>query len=116
MLFPFAIGSCGASLDPRKPKIRQSSPLPRVYLAAGIMALLHWRKVAPAGERGGMKRRLRPVPVAPNSAFGGFRFPPEIIVLAVHWYLPYGLSYRDVEERLRCGTGVGCAGQVEALC
>ena len=30
----------------------------------------------------------------------GFRFPPEVIVLAVRWYLRYGLSYRDVEELL----------------
>ena len=34
------------------------------------------------------------------SAFVGFRFPPEVIVLAVRWYLRYGLSYRDVEELL----------------
>ena len=45
-------------------------------------------------------RRSRPVPVVPSSAFKGFRFPPEIIVLAVRWYLRYGLSYRDVEELL----------------
>jgi len=36
----------------------------------------------------------------PCSAFKGFRFPPEIIVLAVRWYLRYGLSYRDLEELL----------------
>jgi IS6 family transposase len=36
----------------------------------------------------------------PTSAFKGFRFPPEIIVLAVRWYLRFGLSYRDVEELL----------------
>jgi transposase-like protein len=30
----------------------------------------------------------------------GFRFTPEIIVLAVRLYLRYGLSYRDVEELL----------------
>jgi IS6 family transposase len=35
-----------------------------------------------------------------RSAFQGFRFPPEVIVLAVRWYLRYGLSYRDVEELL----------------
>jgi transposase-like protein len=28
------------------------------------------------------------------------RFPPEVITLAVRWYLRYGLSYRDVEEVL----------------
>ena len=38
--------------------------------------------------------------MVPSSAFKGFRFPPEIIVLAVRWYLRYGLSYRDVEELL----------------
>jgi transposase-like protein len=36
----------------------------------------------------------------PTSAFAGFRFPPEVIVLAVRWYLRFGLSYRDVEELL----------------
>ena len=30
----------------------------------------------------------------------GFRFPPEVIVLAVRWNLRFGLSYRDVEELL----------------
>jgi IS6 family transposase len=36
----------------------------------------------------------------PNSAFAGFRFPPEVILIAVRWYLRYGLSYRDLEELL----------------
>ncbi len=45
-------------------------------------------------------RRSRPIPVVPSSAFAGFRFPPEIIVLAVRSYLRYGLSYRDVEALL----------------
>ena len=36
----------------------------------------------------------------PGSAFAGFRFPAEVIVVAVRWYLRYGLSYRDVEELL----------------
>ncbi len=47
-----------------------------------------------------MPRRSRPASVVPSSAFKGFRFPPEIIVLAVHGYLRYGLSYREVEELL----------------
>src|SRR5919106_5746307 len=34
----------------------------------------------------------------PSSAFAGYRFPPEVITLAVRWYLRFGLSYRDVEE------------------
>ena len=45
-------------------------------------------------------RRYSPVPAVPSSAFVGFRFPPEVIVLAVRWYLRFGLSYRDVEELL----------------
>jgi transposase, IS6 family len=44
-------------------------------------------------------RRVRPNPVA-RSAFAGFCFPPDVIVLAVRWYLRFGLSYRDVEELL----------------
>ena len=39
-------------------------------------------------------------PPRPTSVFAGFRFPPEVISLAVRWYLRYGLSYRDVEELL----------------
>src|SRR6202048_1630396 len=57
--------------------------------------------LAPDGEGDGMmRRRCRPVPAVPSSAFKGFRFPPEVIVLAVRWYLRFGLSYRDVEELL----------------
>ncbi len=45
-----------------------------------------------------------PAPQSPTadepSAFTGYRFPPEVIMLAVRWYLRYGLSYRDVEELL----------------
>ena len=35
-----------------------------------------------------------------ESAFAGFRFPPDVIAVAVRWYLRYGLSYRDLEELL----------------
>ena len=44
-------------------------------------------------------RRPRPTPVQ-QSAFAGFRFPPDVIVVAVRLYLRFGLSYRDVEELL----------------
>jgi hypothetical protein len=30
----------------------------------------------------------------------GFCFPPDVIMLAVRWYLRFGLSYRDVKELL----------------
>jgi transposase, IS6 family len=46
------------------------------------------------------RSHVRPVPAVPRSAFVGFRFPPEVIGLAVRWYLRYGLSYRDVAELL----------------
>src|ERR1700682_2068724 len=44
-------------------------------------------------------RRRRPVE-GPPSGFAGFRFPAEVILLAVRWYLRFGLSYRDLEELL----------------
>jgi transposase, IS6 family len=44
-------------------------------------------------------RRPRPAPTA-RSAFAAFHFPSDVIVLAVRWYLRFGLSYRDVEELL----------------
>ena len=45
-------------------------------------------------------RRRHSRPPAPRSSFAGFRFPPDVIMIAVRWYLRYGLSYRDVEELL----------------
>jgi IS6 family transposase len=45
------------------------------------------------------RRRTRPAPLL-RSAFAGFRYPSEVIVLAVRWYLRFGLSYRDLEELL----------------
>ena len=36
----------------------------------------------------------------PRSAFAGFRFPPDVVIVAIRWYLRYALSYRDVEELL----------------
>jgi hypothetical protein len=38
--------------------------------------------------------------IVPRSTFAGFRFPSDVIVLAVRWYLRFGLSYRDLEELL----------------
>lgn len=43
----------------------------------------------------------------PVSAFAGFRFPPDVTVAAIRWYLRFNLSYRDVEELLvECGVEV----------
>jgi hypothetical protein len=64
----------------------------------GTVALVAWASVR---ETGAMRshRHRHPCP-APSSAFAGYRFPPEVITLAVRWYLRFGLSYRDVEELL----------------
>jgi transposase-like protein len=43
-------------------------------------------------------RSRRSIPA--RSTFAGFRFPSDVIVLAVRWYLRFGLSYRDLEELL----------------
>jgi transposase-like protein len=34
------------------------------------------------------------------TALAGFQFPAEAIVLAVCWYLRFGLSYRDADKLL----------------
>ncbi len=48
-----------------------------------------------------MKRHTCYPPIKTGSAsFAGFRYPAEVILLAVRWYLRFGLSYRDLEELL----------------
>ena len=61
-------------------------------------ALLHLLRWGPSSQTDVMSRRLRPS--LPRSAFAGFCFPPDVIVLAVRWCLRLALSYRDVEELL----------------
>jgi transposase-like protein len=46
-----------------------------------------------------LSTRRRESPVS-RSALAGFRFPADAVVVAVRWYLRYGLSHRDVEELL----------------
>src|SRR4051812_1872531 len=46
------------------------------------------------------RHRIRPLVRPATGAFAGFRFPPEVILLAVRWYLRFGLPYRDLEELL----------------
>jgi transposase-like protein len=53
------------------------------------------------GEHGRLSRVIRRGSSRlDRSAFAGFRFPPDVITVAVRWYLRYGLSYRDLEELL----------------
>jgi transposase, IS6 family len=61
---------------------------------------LHRRRLRPSSKTVGMRTRRPRHGPATQSAFAGFRFPPDVIVLAVRWYLRFGLSYRDVEELL----------------
>jgi transposase-like protein len=35
-----------------------------------------------------------------GTPFSGYRFPPDVIALAVRWYLRFRLSYADVAELL----------------
>src|SRR5215207_1534195 len=46
-------------------------------------------------------RRPPPAPV-PRSTFSGFHFPPDVIVIAVHWYLRFG----RLKARLRPMRGL----------
>ena len=38
--------------------------------------------------------------MAPKNPFRGFRFPGEVILWAVRWYLRFSLSFRDLEQML----------------
>ncbi len=42
----------------------------------------------------------RRMTIRSDSAFSGYRFPDEVITLAVRWYLRYRLSYAEVAEWL----------------
>jgi transposase-like protein len=71
------------------------------YLTPVELALLHWPWGRRIDETRAMRSRPRPHSRStPCSPFAGYRFPPEVITLAVRWYLRFGLSYRDVEELL----------------
>ena len=52
-------------------------------------------------------RTRRPPGTVPRSAFAGLCFPPEVIVLAVCWYLRFGLSFREGFEP-PTARSVGC--------
>jgi transposase-like protein len=83
----------------------------KVIISGGVVSLTdrledtQWR-CCTCGDRAWRRqtvamrtRRPRPPAIA-RPAFAGFCFPPDVIVLAVRWYLRFALSYRDVEELL----------------
>jgi IS6 family transposase len=65
--------------------------LERANATAGTVALR---------DGGGARETVLVTSSASASAFAGFRFPREVISVAVRRYLRYGLPYRDVEELL----------------
>src|SRR5207253_220454 len=79
------------------PKCEPGRPRRNAHLlwsvTAGHRAVLRWL-IAISSKLVGMTMSTQ------QSAFTGFRFPRDVIAVAVRWYLRYGLSYRDVEELL----------------
>jgi hypothetical protein len=72
-----------------------------------MAAQLHEVSSGSTGHTVAMRRHhLQPAPIA-CSAFARYFYPPDIIVLAVRWYLRFNPSYRDIEELLaERGLGV----------
>jgi len=96
-----------ASTAPRS-NVSGKLPLDRTLLSTPVLVrrgLLHRGKTS-FGMLKRMRRscRVRPV-LPPRSAFAGFRFPREVIVLAVRWYLRYGLSIAMLKS---CWPNVEC--------
>jgi hypothetical protein len=58
-------------------------------LAKGAVA---FAVTAFSSETAGMRSRRPCAALVPRSAFAGFRFPPDVIVVAARWYLRFGLS------------------------
>jgi hypothetical protein len=85
-------------MDDRTPRATGRAPVAvkRVGVVPGLLHLA----MTPSGMLVSMRRRRARLVLPPRSPFAGFRFPPEMIVLAIRWYLRFGLSYRDVEELL----------------
>jgi hypothetical protein len=65
-------------------------------------AQLHWRRCIGGGPAlAGWACASTPGPSSASKVcLCRIRFPPEVITIAVRWYLRYVLSYRDVEELL----------------
>ena len=72
----------------RKVQLLWAPPVTVASAQQGTVALIDRRRL-------GTDRVTAP---GTSSIFAGFRFPPEVISVAVRWYLPYGLSYRDAGE------------------
>jgi DDE domain len=58
------------------------------------------RSSGPTGQRTHTRRKDQASSIAVPQSRQQPHYPSEVIVLAVRWYLRFGLSYRDVEELL----------------
>ncbi len=75
-----------------------------VHLATDLQSAPDGARRCPLGGTVALTDRVgrdtEPMISSSTSVFAGFRFPREVISVAVRWYLRYGLSYRDIEELL----------------
>ena len=79
--------------SPAESPVGGAGPVPEAMVIEA--ALLRWLAV-PWGQDTDRVNTSR----SPSPAPAGYRFPREVIAVAVRWYLRYGLSYRDVQELL----------------
>ncbi len=95
---------CGSDQDPGR---HAGDPHHQTRTRGGTTPILTVALADDLFRQTGLMRR-RDVQVSPpRSSFVGVPFPPEVIMVAVRWYLRYCLSYREVEEVLsERGTAV----------
>jgi hypothetical protein len=102
-----------SAIDASQSRNRHIAAKPDRFLAAWSM---HYEAQTPrsmdyfADQRERYLPGVASSPVASASAFAGFRFPPEVIMDALRWFLRRSLSYGDLEELgaerlLRCLAG-----------
>ncbi len=85
------------SLVPVPPNLLHFSAAGQVVLGetAGVLAVL--QKENSSGRMGQKEKRMA---MAVQPPFKWRHFEAEMILLCVHWYLRYALSYRDLEEMM----------------
>jgi transposase, IS6 family len=90
----------GQQVPGQRDRMRPGTDVPTAHISPLLdhcapQALLRW-----SGASSRDTVRVIAMPSASSSAPAGYRFPREVIAVAVRGYLRYGLSYRDVEELL----------------
>ena len=93
--YPSRLPAGLAPANPRRLPLERDASLLRPRVVERVAALL--RSLRPpwsGGTRHEILYATRWALLGLPSAFAGFCFPPDVIVLAVRWYLRFGLSYR----------------------